>query len=127
MFKKYTTFTLMKKRRTIFLNIILFLFIVLYSGIAAHSILDTQTAYMELSPVNDNNENRLCSNTDSPDNDQIDQVSLSDIRTTRMSKKWFKQHASSKYSILFCLATAKSILNKDLCISKCCMGKFLVY
>ena len=79
MFKKYTTFTLMKKRRTIFLNIILFLFVVLYSGIAAHSILDTQTAYMELSPVNDNNENRLCSNTDSPDNDQIDQVSLSDL------------------------------------------------
>jgi len=79
MFKIYTTFALMKKRRNIFLKILLLIVLFFYQGINAHSNIDTQRYYIEISYDTDNNVSRLTPDNDSSDDDQIDQSYISEL------------------------------------------------
>ena len=79
MFKIYATFALMKKRRNIFLKIFLLIVLLFFPEINAHSNLDTQRYYIEISLDTDNIESRLTPDNDSSDEDQIDQSHISDL------------------------------------------------
>jgi hypothetical protein len=79
MFKIYTTFALMKKRRNIFLKIFLLIVLFFFPGIDVHSDLVTHRYYIEISQDTDNMESRLTTDNDSSEEDQIDQSYLSDL------------------------------------------------
>jgi hypothetical protein len=79
MFKIYTTFAIMEKRRNIFLNIFLLIVLLFFQGINGHSIIDTQRYYIEISNDADSIESRLTPDNDSSDEDQIDHSSISDL------------------------------------------------
>jgi len=79
----------MKKRRNIFLNIILLVIVFFCSGIDAHSNLETQRSYLELSPGSNNIENRLCSDIDSSDEDQMDQSYIFGLTEQPKCQKYY--------------------------------------
>jgi hypothetical protein len=79
MFKIYTTFTLMKKKGNIFLKLFILIVLFFLPGIDAHSNLDTQHYYIEISYNTDNIETWLTLDNDSSDEDQIDQYNNSDL------------------------------------------------
>jgi hypothetical protein len=77
MFKKYATFAHMKKGRNKFLKFFLLIVLLFFQGINAHSNLDTQRYYLEISLDTENIESRLTPDNDSSDEDQIYQSPLS--------------------------------------------------
>jgi hypothetical protein len=79
MFKIYTTFAPMKKRKNIFLKIFLLIVLLFFPGLNAHSNLNAQRYYMEISLDTDNIESRLTPDNDSSDEDQIDQFKNSNL------------------------------------------------
>jgi hypothetical protein len=79
MFKIYTIFALMKKRRNIFLKFILLIILLFFPGSNAHSNSVSQRYYIEVSLDTDNIQSRLTPDNDSSDEDQIDQYSNLDL------------------------------------------------
>lgn len=79
MFKIYTTFALMKKRRNIFLKLLFLIVLFFYQGINTHANIDTQRYYIEISNETGNSESRLTPYNNSSDEDQIDLSPVSDI------------------------------------------------
>jgi hypothetical protein len=88
MFKIYTTFALMKKRRNIFLKIFLLLVLFFFQGINAHSNIDTQRYFIEISHDTDNSESWLTSDNGSFNEDQIDQSHISDLSVQAECQKY---------------------------------------
>jgi hypothetical protein len=88
MFKIYATFALMKKRRNIFLKIFLLIVLLFFQGINAHSNLDTQRDYIEISLDTDNIESRLTPDNDLSDEDQIDHSNNSDLSEQTECQKY---------------------------------------
>jgi len=88
MFKIYTTFALMKKRRNIFLKIFLLIVLFFFQGINTHSNLDTQRYFIEISHGTDNCESRLSSDNGSFNVDQIDQSPISDLSVQAECQKY---------------------------------------
>ena len=69
----------MKKGRIIFLKIFLLSVLLFFQGISAHSYIDKQQHYLEISHDSDNIESRLTADNDSQDEDQIDYSDNSDL------------------------------------------------
>ena len=67
----------MKRRRNILIKFFLLIVLFFFQGINAHSNLDTQRYYFEISHYNDNSESRLTPDYDSSNEDQIDQSPIS--------------------------------------------------
>jgi hypothetical protein len=89
MFKIYTTFALMKKRRNIFLKIFLLIVLFFFQGINAHSNLDALRYDIEFSHNIDNSESRLTSDNESSNEDQIDQSAISDLSEQAECQKYY--------------------------------------
>ena len=69
----------MKKRRNIFLKILLLIVLFFFQVINVHSNLYTQRFYIEISHDTNNNESRLAPDNQSSDEDQIDLPPISDL------------------------------------------------
>ena len=69
----------MKKGRNNFLKFFLLIVLLFFPGINAHSNLDQQRYYIEISHDTDNIESSLTPDNDSSDEDQIDQYNNSDL------------------------------------------------
>ena len=67
----------MKKRRNILIKIFLLIVLFFFQGISAHSNLDIQRYYIEISHDTDNIDTRLAQNNDLTGEDQIDQPPIS--------------------------------------------------
>jgi hypothetical protein len=78
----------MKKRRNIFLKIFLLIVLFFLQGINAHSYLETQRYYIEISHDTDNSESRLTPDNDSSDEDQIDQSPIYDLSVQTEDQKY---------------------------------------
>jgi hypothetical protein len=86
--KIYTTFAKMKKGNIILIKLLLFIVLLFFPGINAHSNLDAQRYYIEISLDTDNNESRLTPYIDSSDEDQIDQYNNLDLSEQPESQKY---------------------------------------
>lgn len=79
MFKIYATFAIMKKGNIIIIKLLLFIVLLFFPVISAHSNLNTQRDHIEISRDTDDIENRLIPDNDSSDEDQIDQSNNTDL------------------------------------------------
>jgi hypothetical protein len=77
--KIYTTFAKMKKGNIILIKLLLFIVLLFFPGINAHSNLDTHRYQIEISHDTDSSESRLTPDNDSFEEDQIDQSPISDL------------------------------------------------